>query len=188
MKEFDLAKVVDRRLCPTIKTRFRKWQLKRKTAKEEKRLRKLYPDYCENEFDAGSLKFIWGVMDTDNIIHQSYQYPCALTMNDIEIFYDREAKEYTLGLETAYGFIDGKHGEIKHLEHLLDCFKEYMQQNNFDTEYEYRFFLSKPYNLFKAETIPELYTSFRIFVEGYKALYREHEKTPTPPEEAIENK
>ena len=57
-------------------------------------------------------------------------------MNDIDIVYDRDKKEYMLGIETAYIFRDGKEGECKYLRQLLN-----------------------------------LFTNFRIFVEGFCKVY-----------------
>jgi hypothetical protein len=47
-----------------------------------------------------------------------------------------------------------------------------MLDNGYDIDEPYGFWMSQPYISCAAESIPELYTMFRIFVEGYKSVYR----------------
>lgn len=130
------------------------------------------PSLCQsqgeiNEYDDGDNKFIWGVKSTDDL---SMTPACLYTMNDIDIVYSREKKRYVLGIETAYWFVD-KLGEVKYLSSLLEAFTRYMNGHGLSTNDTYKFWMSQPSKLFEGETIPELYTNFRIFVEGYKTLY-----------------
>ena len=75
-----------------------------------------------------------------------------------------------LGVETAYMF-DNKLAEVEYLDRLLSYFTKYMVDNNLSTEEPHFLWMSSPYTSMEAKTIEELYTNFRIFVEGYKALY-----------------
>lgn len=134
----------------------------------EQKLKRLYPDYNgDDEYNCGALKFIWGVKSWDDL---SSADTCMYTMNDIDICYDRATKKYMLGVETAYWFED-KMAEVEYLDGLLSCFTKYMTDNNLSTEEPYSLWMSKPCTSMEAATIEELYTNFKLFVEGYKALY-----------------
>ena len=134
----------------------------------EKKLKRLYSDYNgDDEYNCGTLKFIWGIKSWDCLIDAD---TCLYTMNDIDICYDRETKKYMLGIETAYMFED-KIDEVEYLDRLLSFFTKYMTDNNLSTEEPYFLWMSNPCTIMKADTIEELYTNFKLFVEGYKALY-----------------
>jgi hypothetical protein len=75
-----------------------------------------------------------------------------------------------LGVETAYMFED-KIDEVEYLDRLLSYFTKYMTDNNLSTEESYFLWMSNACTSMKADTIEELYTNFKLFVEGYKALY-----------------
>ena len=151
-----------------------KWRLQDKCEQisyyfYEQKLKKLYPDYNgDDEYNCGTLKFIWGIKSWDCLTSVDV---CLYTMNDIDICYDRETKKYMLGIETAYMFKD-KLAEVEYLDGLLSYFTKYMTDNNLSTEEPYCFFMSNICTSMTADTIEELYTNFRIFVEGYKSLYR----------------
>lgn len=131
-----------------------------------------YPDFEDNEYNIGSIKFIWGVTSWDDMT--SYSTANLYTMNDIDIVYDRDTGLYLLGIETAYLF-ENKYAEIKYLDNLLNKFTQFMVDNNFNIDCEYMLFMSGPEARCSAESIPELYIQFRIFVEGYKAIYGKEE-------------
>lgn len=134
----------------------------------EKKLKKLYSDYNgDDECNCGTLKFIWGVKSWDCL---SSADVCLYTMNDIDICYDRATRKYMLGVETAYMFKD-KLEEVEYLDSLLSYFTKYMTDNNLSTEEPYFLWMGNPCTSMEAETIEELYTNFKLFVEGYKALY-----------------
>lgn len=152
-----------------ISMKLRQFLLNCRAKKEEKARLKKYPDYKgETEYDCGEYIFVWGVKAP----HEVCEEPASLhTMNDIDLLYSREKKQYTLIVETGIWF-DDKEQEIKHLTLLLDDFTKYMEENNLPTNSPYKFWMSQPYLLFDGATISEVYTSFRIFVEGYKAVHQ----------------
>lgn len=96
---------------------------------------------------------------------------CESTNRYRDLIYSREKKRYILGIETALWF-DKKEDEIAYLTSLLDAFTKYMEANNLPTDEPYKFWMSQPSILLEGETIPEVYTNFKIFVEGYKAVYK----------------
>lgn len=132
-------------------------------------LSRRYPDYKDDEYNCGELKFIWGIKSWDDLSDGDAN---MWTMNDIEIAYDRKTKEYALSIETVYQFKDSKNGEIKYLDGLLSAFTNYMNKNNYQTDKSFDFWTCQSVNLWRAKDIPALYTQFRLFVEGHKALYR----------------
>lgn len=148
-----------------------------KQSRELNKYKRLYPDFKEeNEYDCGDYKFIWGVKSS---IDMSSAPACLHTMNDIDLIYSRAKKRYILGIETALWF-DKKEQEIEYLTLLLDAFTKYMKDNNLPTNEPYRFWMSQPSLLLEGETIPEVYTNFKIFVEGYKSVH-DTAITITPP-------
>lgn len=112
-------------------------------------------------------QFIWGIKSADDFTSIE---PNLHTMNDLEITYDYNTKLYFLSIESVYRFKDGKTGEVTYLNYLLKEFTKYMQENNLDINTPYDFWVGGQI-LLRGETIPELYTQFRIFVEGYNAVY-----------------
>lgn len=131
--------------------------------------KKKYPDYVDDEYNRGNLKFIWGIKSYDDI---SSSYANMWTMNDIEIDYDRDTNEYFLCIETAYMFND-TYAECAYYEGLLKLFTKYMNDNGLNTEQNYCTFLSNLDLSLKADSIEELYTKFKIAVTGLCAVCEE---------------
>ena len=132
-------------------------------------MKRKYPDWEDNLDNCEDIKFIWGIKSSDDLSSS----PANLyTMNDIDIIYSRNTGLYSLGVETAYKFRDGKQGEATYLSDLLKAFTDFMVDNDYDVDAPYMLWMSQPNINCFAESIPELYTQFRIFVEGYKAAYR----------------
>ena len=133
------------------------------------RMKRKYPDWEDNEYNCGDLKFIWGVKSYDDL---SSAMPNFYTMNDIDIIYSRKSGLYSLGVETIYAFDGGqKQGEVKYLDGLLNEFTKFMVENNYKVDEPYMLLMAQPCTNCFAESIPELYTHFRIFVEGYRVIY-----------------
>lgn len=152
-----------------FKSFIEEWITNLRTKRKVKRLTKMYPDYADDEYNSGDLKFIWGVKSRDDLSKSSVAN--MYTLNDATIVYNRRDKTYSLLIETAYWF-DTKIDEVNYLENLLAKFREFMITNRYDTNFPYRFWMSPATANMLADTIPELYTEFRIFVEGYKVLYK----------------
>lgn len=137
-------------------------------------LTRKYPDYKDNEYNCGELKFIWGIKSWDDL---SESNACMYTINDIEIDYDRKTKEYVLGVEPIYQFENGKSDKAEYLDGLLLTFTKYMEENNYHYMDEpFDFWSCQSVNFWRAKDILTLYTQFRLFVEGYKALYKNNEQ------------
>lgn len=138
--------------------------------------KKLYPDFQKvTEYDCGKYKFIWGIKSSDD---QSQEPANFNTMNDISIAYNREANKYVLSIETSY-WIEDTQDVISYLNRLLSQFTAYMNEKGYNKRAPYKFWMSQPSILFEEESIPELYTSFRIFVEGYTKISTKPTNTST---------
>ena len=88
-------------------------------------------------------------------------------MNDIDLTYDKQKREYMLGIETAYMF------DSYDDEYLRDClraFTKYMDDNGLNKNEPFRLFMNNPCTNMVANSIEELYTNFKIFVNGYLTL------------------
>ena len=134
---------------------------------ETKRLTKKYPDYKDDEYNCGSLKFIWGVKSWDDLTGKDAN---MYTMNDIYITYDRETKLYSLGIETIYMFKDAN-AKCEYLRNLLNAFTAFMDSNNLSKDFQIGLFFSQPIIRIEADSLEELYANFKMYVEGYCKLY-----------------
>lgn len=119
-------------------------------------------DPYENEV----VKFIWGVKSWDDLTGED---ACLYTMNDIDIIYDKNEKMYLLSIETVYMF--KTYGdECKYLQDCLKAFTKYMDDNRLNKNEAYRLWMSNLCISMEAKTIEELYTNFKIFVDGFCSL------------------
>ena len=135
-----------------------------------KKMKALYPDYEDNAYNCGSLKFVYGVKSYDDLTNQNCSF---YTMNDFDIYYDRETKLYSLGIETAYGFESHrKRGECDYLKKLLEIFTKYMDENKLYKNFDLCLFCMQPEITNKGGSIEELYANFKLFVLGYCELYK----------------
>lgn len=132
----------------------------KKEAKYNEKMDKKYGDCC---LETDDFKFIWGMTSLDNLsMHPANMY----TSNDIDIVYDKKTKEYMLGVETAFVF-ENYEGEANYLRRCLDAFGKYMDDNGLSKDSPYMLFMHSPCTSMTASSIEELYTNFKIFVDGF---------------------
>lgn len=117
----------------------------------------------EYSLETDDIKFIWGVKSFDNLSGSDAN---LYTMNDIDIVYDKKNSEYMLGVETAYLF-DSFEAECNYLVDCLNAFTKYMDDNGLEKNEPYRLFMNDRYTNMRADSIGELYTNFKIFVDGF---------------------
>ena len=127
-------------------------------------LRHKYPDYIDDEYNCGSVKFIWGVTSTDEMCTTKAN---IYSMNDIDLCYDRDTKLYMVGIETIYMFKNIS-SEIKYYQGLLDTFIKYMVDNNYNTDGSiYARASVRGYIQIKGDSIEDVYSIFKIYMVGY---------------------
>jgi hypothetical protein len=128
------------------------------------KLIKKYPKWSYENWN-NDIEFIWGIKSWDDTTGQPV---CMYTMNDLELVYNHITKLYSLDIETIYQF-DSFKDEVEYLEGLLDKFTEFMNKSNLKTNY----ITYSKYEIVRiAETIEELYTNFKMFVNGRKSVLR----------------
>ena len=131
--------------------------------KENKYFEEMNEKYGDCSLETDDYKFIWGVKSWDDLTGAD---ACMYTMNDIDITYDKKNKVYMLGVETAYMF-NSYSDECEYLKDCLNAFTKYMDDNGLKKNEQYRLFMSNPCTSMTAKTIEELYTNFKIFVDGF---------------------
>ena len=83
-----------------------------------------------------------------------------------------------MSIETIYEFKNGIEGEIAYLRYILEKFEKWLQDNNYDINsiqpcYHTVFQKWGACDNTKYDSILELYSHFKIMVEGYTILYKE---------------
>lgn len=131
--------------------------------KENKYFEEMNEKYGDCSLETDGYKFIWGVKSWGDLTGAD---ACMYTMNDIDITYDKKENMYMLGIETAYLF-ETYDGECEYLKGCLKAFTKYMDDNGLSKNEPYRLWMSNPCTSMEAETIEELYTNFKIFVNGF---------------------
>lgn len=141
------------------------------TKKYDKEYKKMETKYGDASLENDNSKFIWGVKSWDDLSGQN----CNLfTMNDINIIYDKKKKVYILGVETAYIF-ETIESECAYLRSCLNAFTKFMKDNHYEITNRFNLFMGNPCIDISAETLEDLYTQFRIFVEGFCKINEEIE-------------
>ena len=74
--------------------------------------------------------FIWGVKSYDDLSSQE----CNIdTMNDIEIYFDKEKKKYFISFEAIYNFENGQEGEKEYIKKLFNMLTKWMTEKGYNT-------------------------------------------------------
>ena len=133
--------------------------------KENRYCKKMTQKYGDYTIETDDIKFIWGITNWEDL---SGMEANLFTMNDIDITYDKKEKEYMLGIETAYIF-DSYEAECNYLLRCLSAFAKYMEDNNLKKNEYFILTFNTPSTSMTAESIEELYTNFKIFVDGFCA-------------------
>ena len=123
-----------------------------------------YPDWKNDEYNCGPNLYIWGI-PTDGSEKASF-----VTLNDMDIYYNRESQKYFLDIETIHQL--GYVGTCTHLEQMKCKLYNYLKENN-KLDFNYPVYDLESYRTgaaFEASNLTELYFKYYIFTEGYKAL------------------
>ena len=135
-----------------------------KNAKKDiKRCKKQYPDWKDDEYNCGPLKYVWGIQSNGQDATNFYQ------LNDLDIYYNRDTNKYMLGVETLYIF-DSNKDKALYLKRMEEKFSSYIDAE-LDNKYDpFNLYMYNDGNLFQADSMTELYYKFKIFVNGYQSL------------------
>ena len=116
--------------------------------KEEKYNTAMNKKYGNCFLETDDFKFIWGLKSWYDLSSSDAN---MFTMNDIDIIYDKQKKKYIKGQEQA--------------------FTKYMDNNGLNKNKPYCLFMSNlGVDMVTASTIEDLYTNFRILVNGFCTL------------------
>lgn len=136
-------------------------------SKEEKtRCQQQYPDWKDNEFNCGPLKYIFGIQSNGEYADNFN------TLNDLDIYFNRDTKKYLLNLDISKKF-NNKKDKIYWLRFLLIKFANYLPPVNFVNKEDNEIYSLENYlngELFIANSLIELYYNFSIFINGYISL------------------
>ena len=122
--------------------------------------------YVNDETHYEQWTFVWGVVSPDELLFDTAN---LYTLNDMDVCYNGDTGKYHLSVETAYRF-SGYKEQVKYYEELLKKFTEYMKENEYPTKLPQRERTIVPICQLNADSIPELYVMFNIFVYGLRAV------------------
>lgn len=145
---------------------------------------KNYLELLEEDFEKSSEDniFIWGIKSPDDLSNNEESNES--TMNDIEIFYNKNTKQYSLDIEEIYEFEDGEKGRINYISNLIDKFREYLikekniseedlnSYENFSSIKYYPTYTLKDICTLEAPTLLDLYLKFKFNLEVYELLMK----------------
>lgn len=135
--------------------------------KEEKYNTAMNKKYGNCFLETDDFKFIWGLKSWYDLSSSDVN---MFTMNDIDIIYDKQKKKYILGIETAFNFKNYE-ADCEYLKGCLKAFTKYMDNNGLNKNKPYCLFMSNlGADMVTASTIEDLYTNFRILVNGFCTL------------------
>ena len=149
-------------------------KMTRNLAKDKERCRREYIDWKDDEFNMLDNKFIWGYNVDPN------KTPSFLSWDDAYIYFDRKNKKYCMIVDTTFytkqlevdKSEEAARAEIDRLFQIADAFRDFLIENNLRQRADFYYFRD---NFLCADSLTELYTKFRIQIEGYK-WYRENNK------------
>lgn len=125
-----------------------------------------YDEFNEDCTENNDMKFIWGIKSYDDLT--SGNKANLLTMNDIDLIYNKKTQKYSISIETFFQFKD-ESTRKNWLVSILNTFTRWMKENNYNTNYN-------PFmDLFSGsvgidsefDSIEQAYAVFKTFVLGY---------------------
>ena len=126
-----------------------------------------YDDFNEDCTENSDMKFIWGVKAYDDLSHSEAN---LLTMNDIELIYDKKKKLYFLDIETAYCF-DNIEAQKNYLNKLYSLFLKWITENpNYNLSAKPLFhtiFIEHKTMNNGFKTVEEAFSMFKYLVFGF---------------------
>ena len=140
-----------------------------------KYMKKKYPDYIDDEYNFGRLKFIFGI--PSQLQTEQGETPNIYTTNDACLYFDRATKQYNFDVETDY-FFEDNYKAAEHFKRILSEFSNFMDDNGLNKKYEANVFHRFLANTFIGDSIEEVYAAYKIFALGfYEAYHAEYRPT-----------
>lgn len=160
-------------------TKVTKWlnrhlkKVNRDLKKSKARCRREYIDWEDDEFNMLDNKFIWGY----NV--DPAKTPSFLSWDEAYVYFNRKTKKYYMVVDTTFytkqlevdQSAEAARAEIGRLFQIADAFRDFLIENNLRQRADFYSFQD---SFLCADSLTELYTKFRIQLEGYK-WYREAE-------------
>jgi len=139
-----------------------------KTLKKEKeRCRKVYIDWEDDCFNSLDCKFIWGIPEKE-----TEKEPSFCSLNKAQVYYNRKTKRYYLDIDCGFYQCNDEKSARHELERLAEIdqgFRVFLIENNLKLCSKIPCFMSPDFQLeLDGESLTELYTKFRIVLEGYR--------------------
>lgn len=142
-----------------------------------RRMKKKYPDYEDDEYNNGCVKFLFGVRsDFENPLDDK---PASFeTINDIQLTYDRDTKLYSLELFISQYQDTDRDKQVELLNNCLKQLKNWMLENGYTTTTSIYLWLEEVIfganygGNMKYKRIQDLYEDFMIYVYGFEEYVR----------------
>ena len=134
--------------------------------REKARCKKMYPDWEDNEFNMLDYRFIWAYTPDTNAT------PSFHTWDDVLVYFNRATKKYYMTIDTGfYGYAkeydaELARNELYRLTQIENAFRNFLGEKG-ESLYPGVFPLLDP--ALEGNTLGELYTKFRIMLNGYRA-------------------
>lgn len=130
------------------------------------KIKQLFSRHQEDTED--SYEFVWGIKSASDIT--DYEEANIYTIDNLDIFYDKESKSYILSIETLYLFTSGQEQEKRYIRNLFNKLTEWMNSKGFDTTQELNFhdvFCTGLNINSEFESLEQLYATFKFLVKGF---------------------
>lgn len=141
--------------------------------REKARCKKMYSDWQDNEFNMLDNLFIWGYTPDANAT------PSFYTWDDVLVYFNRATKKYYMTIDTGfYGYAkeydaELARNELYRLTQIENAFRNFLGEKG-ENLYPGVFPLLDP--ALEGNTLGELYTKFRIMLNGYRAHCEDMER------------
>ena len=115
-----------------------------------------------------NMEIIWGVNS------EGADLECNLwSLNDIELVRWKDTGEYSVSVETVYGF-EHPNQRIAYMKQMLRAFTVWMEEKGYRTDLEPSLNNAFNFKINRFKTIEEAYMDFKVRVSGYCALVEDY--------------
>ena len=133
--------------------------------REKTRCARLYPDWCDDEFNMLDNLFIWGYNTNPKAT------PSFCSWDDAYVYFNRQTKKYYMTIDTGFYGCDYNADlariESDRLSQIDKAFRDFLIEKGLPIRADI-FPFEDP--ALEADTLSELYVKFKIMIEGYSAI------------------